>query len=115
MDGVQALYIALSHGVAVFPDGRGGLTVSAVCAPLDASGRAFLTAHRSEIVKTFKKRRFAEIVNLCLWGYGRTAREMVAEWRGLIGDSQPSPGDYMKAWARVLYCDCLNSWPEVSQ
>ena len=30
MDGVQALFIALSHGVAVFPDGRGGLTVSAI-------------------------------------------------------------------------------------
>lgn len=111
-DGVQAVFVALAHGVAVWPDG-GGLKISAVAASIPAAGVEYLKKHKAEILNAFSEIGAVQVLNCHLRDYGRRlSAEMVAEYRAIIGDKRPSLRDFMQAWARVLYCDTLRSWPE---
>lgn len=110
--GAQAVYVALIHGVAVWPDG-GGLKVLPVAAPLPPDGMEYLRRHKAEIIKAFSEIGAAQIMRLHLREYGRRlGGELVNEYRAIVADRKPSISEFMQAWAHVLYCDVLRSWPE---
>ncbi len=111
--GAQAIFVALAHGVAVWPDG-GGLKISAVAASIPAAGVEYLKKHKAEILNAFSEIGAVQVLNSHLREYGpRLVSELMNEYHALIEDRRPSLPEFMQTWARVLYCDCLKSWPPV--
>lgn len=111
-DGVQAIFVCLAHGVAIWPE-DGALRISAIGAPLSPEGVQYIKRHKAAILDVFAKVGAVQVLNIHLREYGqRLSAEMIEEYHSLIGNEEPSFRDFMQTWAKVLYCDACRHWPE---
>ena len=119
MNGLHVIPIAMLHGVAVYPDGKGGLTAKAMFKPVAPDGVAYLKRHKAEILKAYKEYSTDEIMSVFLRTYSPEDRaEMIDEYRervAIMTEGRPvTLTDQVQAWADVIgsILDGARPWPE---
>lgn len=117
MKGIHAIPICLIHGVAVWPDDQGGLSVLPLFDQLSLRGVDFLKRNKREMISAFKEYKISEIMKVFFEGYGpRLKREILDEAKARFEEiraARPATlKDTMTAWAYTLYADNLRGiWP----
>ncbi|OON89112.1 hypothetical protein [Pyramidobacter sp. C12-8] len=119
MNRLHVIPIAMLHGVAVYPDGKGGLTAKAMFKPLAPDGVAYLKRHKVEIIETYKEYSIDEIMSVFLRTYSPEDRaEMIDEYRervAIMTEGRPvTLAGQVQAWAVVIgsILDGARPWPE---